>query len=276
MVSAVRWYIVGVRTENIIEQMQTLVSQLSAFLKSRPGRKTIPGILRISKQRGVSRYYIKENLLDKTGKYTSASKMDVIRTLAQQEYESDIYEETEKTILGLNKCLGILSRCKDPEDVYDQLPENRKVLVTKQSQTKVSVEKWKCSTPSRKHGFDKTNRFIVARNGLRVRSKSEEIIVNIFEELQIPYIYESSMVIDDQIVYPDFRILNVRTGKEYIYEHCGMMNDEDYVNRNVVRKIYLYAKNGIHLGDSLLMTFETREQPLNEQYLIEFFKRFFL
>ena len=49
------------------------------------------------------------------------------------------------------------------------------------------------------------------------------------------------------ICRPDFTVINKRTGKMFLYEHLGKMDDENYVASNM-RKLDLYEKNGYLLG----------------------------
>lgn len=76
-------------------------------------------------------------------------------------------------------------------------------------------------------------------------------------------------------IRPDFTVMNIRTGEVYLYEHFGMMDDIDYVDKNV-KKLELYEKNGYLLGNNLVITHETSESPLNigivESYINLYFK----
>lgn len=69
-------------------------------------------------------------------------------------------------------------------------------------------------------------------------------------------------------------IYNRRTGKIYIYEHLGRMDDANYVENNMY-KLNLYEKNGYLIGKNLIITRETSKEPLNtaivESYIQEFF-----
>ena len=58
-------------------------------------------------------------------------------------------------------------------------------------------------------------------------------------------------------VYPDFTILNVRTGKIYYWEHLGMTNKS-------IRKIEAYAKNGYYPGEKLILSSETVDHETGE------------
>ena len=107
----------------------------------------------------------------------------------------------------------------------------------------------------------------ITAKGEHVRSKSEEIIANTLNRLNIPYKYECPLLFDNgDIRYPDFTILDVKRRKEYYYEHFGMMDDPQYFV-SFVNKIKLYETNGILPGKNLIMTFETLYFPINTQYI---------
>ena len=63
-------------------------------------------------------------------------------------------------------------------------------------------------------------------------------------------------------MYPDFKVLNKRTRREYYWEHLGMMDDEEYA-AHAMQKIETYAGNGILPGKNLILTHETSQRPLN-------------
>ena len=115
-------------------------------------------------------------------------------------------------------------------------------------------------------------------NGERVRSKSEMLISNLLYRYDVPYRYEKPIELLDWnkviICRPDFTIMNRRTGKIYIYEHLGKMDDANYVENNM-HKLNLYEKNGYLIGKNLIITRETSKEPLNtaivESYIQEFF-----
>ena len=70
------------------------------------------------------------------------------------------------------------------------------------------------------------------------------------------------MKVGNRTVYPDFTVLNVKTRKEYYWEHLGLLDDEDYLNKFLV-KLDSYQKNGIRSGEKLILTKETKKHPLN-------------
>ena len=112
-------------------------------------------------------------------------------------------------------------------------------------------------------GFKENSPEFYTSRGLRVRSKSEVIIANMLDEKGIPYLYEKPIRLKGMgIVHPDFTVLNIRTGEEYIWEHLGMMDDPEYRAR-AFEKIKAYEKDNYIIGDKLLISYETGKCPLN-------------
>ena len=61
--------------------------------------------------------------------------------------------------------------------------------------------------------------------------------------------------------------------KEILWEHLGMMDDPAYAEC-AVRKIQSYMINGIYPGEDLILTAETRQQPLNIKIVQEVINRY--
>ena len=85
--------------------------------------------------------------------------------------------------------------------------------------------------------------------GILVRSKSEALIINALFEHKIPFRYECllhkyekplELTVHGRRVtfYPDFTVMNSRTGRIYYLEHFGMMDNENYAH-NVYSKLQL-------------------------------------
>jgi len=102
--------------------------------------------------------------------------------------------------------------------------------------------------------------------GILVRSKSEALIINALFEHKIPFRYECLLQIQNVSIYPDFTIRHPVTGEVYYWEHFGMMDNENYAH-NVYSKLQLYQSVGIIPSMQLLTTFETRQNPLDYEYV---------
>ncbi len=66
------------------------------------------------------------------------------------------------------------------------------------------------------------------------------------------------------------------TGKMLrIREHFGMMDDSDYVEK-ALYKIMRYEENGIFQGDNLILTYETRKNPINQKQIRRIIQHYLL
>jgi hypothetical protein len=94
-------------------------------------------------------------------------------------------------------------------------------------------------------------------NGERVRSKSEVLIADTLKRFGIPYRYEYPLRLKSGItVHPDFLCLNIRTHQEFYWEHFGLMDEPDYLERTLA-KIKDYAESDILPGKNFLFTMES-------------------
>ena len=111
-------------------------------------------------------------------------------------------------------------------------------------------------------------------SGNPVRSKSEVIIDTLLYVNKIPYRYECALKLGRRIFYPDFTIKHPKTGKIYYWEHFGMMDEEEYIKK-ACAKLQAYALNGIIPSMNLIMTFETSENPLGAEEVMEVIEKYF-
>ena len=91
-------------------------------------------------------------------------------------------------------------------------------------------------------------------DGVTVRSKSEKFIGDKLESYGIPYRYEAGMNVGGKIIYPDFSIL-LGDGSVVIWEHFGLMDDQDYFMRASAR-IEAYRRAGYSQHTNLICTCE--------------------
>ncbi len=102
---------------------------------------------------------------------------------------------------------------------------------------------------------------LVTVRGEVVKSKSEVIIANILDKYGIDYVYEKPLQLGDRVIKPDFTFVDSLTGHTWYWEHCGMMNNEQYAENWAKKKERYHAygiseKNDIRYQDKLLVTFD--------------------
>ena len=218
------------------------------------------GTLRLGKCRGHVQYY---HCMDVKG-YLSKNDMELARQLAQKSYNEKILRYSRKVASRIESLLKVYENNKIDDIYLSEHPARQKLIIPVIPTYEQKLEKW-MSIPYIGKGFSESAPLILTNRKNRVRSKSEKILADYFDSLGIKYKYECPLQLRSYgTVYPDFTFLSSKTGKEMYWEHEGMMDNPDYA-RTAVQKIETYAKNGIYLGECLIMTFETSTSVINTE-----------
>ncbi len=220
-----------------------------------------PGSVRMAMSHGCPQYYIKRPGKDKE-EYIPTIEKEKVHLLAQRDYE----EKVRKELLRMKSRLSKFIAGYDPQavdNIYERMCDTRKNLVEPVVLTeKMYIEKWMEEHKGCENTFGEATEFKTLR-GEYVRSKSEKILADYFYANHIPYQYEPRFELYDyRNKYPDFVLLNVRKRKTIYWEHLGRVGEMDYAIRNF-GKLMDYEKNGLILGDNLIVTLETQERPLD-------------
>lgn len=242
-------------------------------------KKAPAGTLRIVKRGKQDQYYHRECTKDTIGKYIKKSNKDLIHALAQKDYDKRLTAE-----LGVQcNLIEYFVKRYHPnaiEQIYQDMSESRRKLIEPiYEPSDVFVKKWREKEYNRK-GFDEDELESGARyftdDGNRVRSKSEIIIGNKLVQMGVPYRYEYPLRIgENSVFHPDFFCLNVRTRKEFVWEHFGMMDDEEYASRALC-KIEEYQKEGYWFGINFMVSFESSSHIINIQLIEKMIRRYLL
>ncbi len=115
---------------------------------------------------------------------------------------------------------------------------------------------------------------VKAINGLMVRSKSEAFIVLLLVTHHIPFRYECLLELDGKKLYPDFTIRHPVTGEIIYWEHCGMLDNPDYISQ-FINKMRHYLYNGIIPDHNLILTFESSTSKFDITIAEDKIKEFF-
>ena len=101
--------------------------------------------------------------------------------------------------------------------------------------------------------------------GLKVRSKSELIICEIFYKYGIEFRYEEVLYINGRRLEPDFTIRRKSDGKIFYWEHCGMMDLARYRKR-YYEKRDLYEFCDIVPWDNMIFTYD-KDGSIDSEYI---------
>ena len=244
-----------------INYLQMLIKNTTRSLKKAP-----QGSLRVNAKGEI--FYYDYFFQGKRRRLKTRSKRDqaLARALAQRDYDKKVLKGAQEELKIIEKLEKFYAKgCA--EDIYEQMSKARQALVTPIRLTDEQyAEKWqaqelrKVVIPPEVMTFD-------TEGGEEVRSKSEVFIANTLRRRGRRYHYECAVEVIDHLtgrkrtVYPDFYVLNPRTRKTYYWEHFGRCDDPDYVNRNL-NKLIDYRSAGIVPGVNLIMTFETKQNPI--------------
>lgn len=253
------------------ELKETLLELVEAEEKAKRFVKGAPeGKLRCAVNKGSYQYYIGKE-------YQGKKKRKLVEKIAQKEYSLQLLSCIKKQKIALENLMMILEKYR-LDEVYAKLHPARKQLVKPYIKPleKINKEFEKVEYKGKGFAGDDTTAYYTEK-GERVRSKSEKIIADTLFRRGILYHYELPLELKYKnrtiVVYPDFTVLNKRTGKKYILEHLGMMDKMAYCESSM-QKIDMYEKNGILLGDKLIITHETSGSPLDINILEQYVERF--
>lgn len=247
-----------------------LIIKLESNLKQSP-----EGYLRINQKGNSCDYYYYKTTKQRPGQYLSfRANQKLIHDICQKSYEQKLLPSVKTALHSLQKLSSHL-RVFDADSAYDKLAAARKPLVSSYFLSDHDyVFYWKIAHQA-VHSFREADAVYLTDNNERVRSKSEVIIANLFASLGVPYCYEPIVTIGRVDYRPDFIVLNVRTRKEYYWEHLGMLDDSNYVDHSF-RKIAIYEKNGLIPGENLILSFESASAPLDILLLKQLIQKFCL
>ncbi|MCR5118939.1 MAG: hypothetical protein K6B44_04885 [Lachnospiraceae bacterium] len=260
--------------QEYLKMMKKRAEELKAAIETAGKIKFPEGRLRISHNGRYIHYYHVLPGEDKSGKYITDKKSEIVKKLAQKNYTKKFLSTAEKELSRLEHSISLLVNT-DADRPYQLLPDKRKELVEPYLMTdelyaaQWEKEEFKAST------FMPEGKIFETRKGEKVRSKSEAIIADMLFELGIPYRYEQLLMLKDKKVrYPDFTLLKVKSREVIYLEHFGLLDDEEYRN-GCMNKLREYMSSGIYPGKNLMVTFESSDNPLDIGAIRKMFRELF-
>ncbi len=212
---------------------------------------------------GTKPRYCEVNKKDKIVRYLSEKDMVQIKALAQKSYDKKVLSAARRERDALEHMMQIYPELP-AEKIVSLLSQERQNLVTPVVPTKEDMIRQFRAQTFEPHPIPVGDTGLETDRGEIVRTRAEYMIANDINRTEAEYHYEKPLFLEGWgTVYPDFTILNVRTGKIYYWEHMGMTNDPDYIQKNI-RKIEAYAKNGYYPGEKLILSSETVDHESGE------------
>lgn len=205
--------------------------------------------------------------------YHLNEKKSIIEQL-QQEYCKQLIERIESNLRLMNTFIVRYKRSR-AWTYFQNLPTTKQMILTPIIlPDKMFAEKWQTEEYAHKEFSPGTPEHYTSKKE-RVRSKSEVIIADTLAFSKIPYKYEMPLQLGETTIHPDFCCLNLRTRKEILWEHLGMMDDADYVSK-FFQRLSKYENHGYFLGQELIITWETKDIPFNKEKAKEMIQKFLI
>ena len=254
------------KIENELKKIQEINRKIEHIIDSAP-----EGQLVCATNKGCYQYYI-----DK--RYVKKEDIELAKAIAYRDYCLSMKKST-MTIQDLLEKIKEIYQADVLNEVYRNLkPARRHLIRPIVNPTEYIIKEFEELEYEGK-GFsedDITEYYTI--KGERVRSKSEKIIADELYRYNIPYKYEMPLELHGAkniVIYPDFTVLNKRTGKKWIIEHFGMM-DNDLYAENVIYKLNTYEKNNILIGKDLLIFYESSNCPLNTRLIKKYIDNYLI
>lgn len=207
---------------------------------------------------------------------TYIKKQDQIlaEKLAVKKYLSALLEDLEKEKCATDMYLRHYPKNSKVDDIYSLPNSFQRLLSSHFSPLSKELDEW-MKSPYPTNPKHPEHLSIKIGPSEFVRSKSEAMIAKMLKQYQIPYRYESQLILGDITLYPDFTIRHPKTGETFLWEHHGMLEIAEY-QKNMLNKMQLYVSNNILPGINLITTYETQEKPLTFEIIEMYIQYYFI
>ena len=191
--------------------------------------------------------------------YIPSKEREYAKQLARRKYLETLQEDDRHELTALQSYLHQHQEGKAADMLKESSVYHKLLSSSFESQSQDLID-WANSPYEKNTKYPEGLKFETSF-GLHVRSKSESMIAMMLQTYHIPFRYECALELGGITIYPDFTIRHPITGKFYYWEHLGMMDTRDYARRTS-SKLMLYIENGFVISNNLILTSETKEEPL--------------
>ncbi len=260
-------------TALMLAEREKLEKRLAQELYEYEKAKYPEGRLKIKKDGIYVKYYHVRSSGSKKVPRTYISKKDIklAQSLAMKAYKDRLIYSLKHEIQAIDAYLRLYP--KDNGDALFRISPTIRELIGSEVFPQFDAENWL------QEPYDQSTEYpedlkLMTMKGHYVRSKSEVMIADELYRRGIPYRYECAIELEGETIYPDFTILDPKTGKIYLWEHFGLMDSPKYISK-FQYKMGLYPRNGYVPQINLICTFETEANPLTSVNVIDMADRYF-
>ncbi|MBE5906400.1 MAG: hypothetical protein E7277_06345 [Lachnospiraceae bacterium] len=253
--------IVTNQLEQVIQEKQILEKEFKKFP---------PGKLLVAKDRKWNKWYCS---LDGEKILIPKKNVEYAKTMARKRYVDaklkDLKQEQfacEAYLRSHNKPSAITKFTEKTSPYYPLIFSNT---------SKDAIMEWFHNSFTNNPEYP-NQRIFKSSSGNYLRSKSEVLIDELLSRHHLLFHYEEILSFSDgSYFYPDFKIYSPKLGQFIYWEHFGKMDDPYYAEKTY-RKISKYIQNGFLPQKNLIFTFETKDSPLDYEYVEMLIQQFFL
>lgn len=258
------------------EKLKNLQLERAELLRIR--KKLPKGKIAIYRDGNVVRWY--RTTIDSNGKkhreYLPKKNQRLATQLAKARVIEAKIEDCEQEIDAVE---SYLSRHRATISRADELlSENSdlKILVDEYDEREPDENSLWMNAKYEKLEWRENEKIYKAVTGEFMRSKNEMSVANLLAECEVAFRYEAKFVCSNgKVMYPDFIIRHPRTGRIFIWEIFGMMDNEEYRYKNL-KKITDYGMSGFLVTDNLIITIEEDGKPFDSEYIMSIIRNTFL
>ena len=187
----------------------------------------------------------------------------------------------ELALKELNNHISMLEAFQEKDLIFDPAIVNNKLprayRLSDENLEKVigpdEEDKWYSEAQRKKaESYEKASDYYKAahkhnaKDGTPMRSKSEVHIGNALIDKGVRYVYEMPLRVMGLPVEPDFAFYSHSRGRVMLWEHAGMLGDEEY-RRDFADRLNIYIKAGYVPCVDLILTFDTTDGNIDTRLI---------
>ena len=259
--------------KNLTYYCNSLKSEREQLLQT-PGLNSDDYLVSRKRANGKTSIFIRRKNSEKTDVYVNEELLPEARKIARSMIAKKHLADIDAKIKVLDNLVRLLCRPSSADSYLQQHPWLQDLL----PQTLSNKEKllaWKNESYERNMKHPENINCPTVIPGLFTRSKSEAAIISRFEHFGIPYHYDEIRYFNGTRLAIDFVCINVSTGKQWYWDHRGMLDDKSYIEKTLYcEEAFLNA--GILPGINLIVTSETSTHLLDMQEVDELIQYYLL